>query len=94
MSLIVRGRKLLIKLEEQLAQPCVTEVSVLTLSDGSKRLGIRRITGKKRRDGIVFTAEETRELRRCLEALDTDGWDGQPQVAPDPVVQDEPAKEE
>jgi hypothetical protein len=94
MSLMVTSRKLLVKLNEQLIQPCATEVSLLTLSDGSKRLSIRRIAGKKRHDGVVFTAEETRELRRCLEALDTDGWESQTQAAQDPVVQDEPAKEE
>ena len=77
MSLMVSGRKLLVKLDEQLVQPCATEVSLLTLSDGSKRLSIRRIAGKKRHNGIVFNAEEARELRRCLEALDTDGWESQ-----------------
>lgn len=65
------------KLDEQLQQPCATEVSVLTLNDGSKRLSIRRIAGKKRHNGIVFRAEEVIALKECLEQLDVSEWEAQ-----------------
>ena len=75
---MVVDRKQLVRLEEQMQQPCATEVSVLTLDDGSKCLSIRRIAGKKRHNGIIFHANDVQTLKECLSQLDLTDWNAKP----------------
>lgn len=72
---VVTGRDPLVKFEEQLRKPCATEVSVLTLADGSKRLSVRRVVGRYCRGGILFRADEVKALKESLEQLDLSNWD-------------------